>query len=654
MKIQDKKWIRFRVRILAFFFILGLLTVIARTYQLQILERDRLASLAKAGYRGTEKLPPKRGTIYDSDKHELAVTVELNSVYAHPRAVTDKPGTAKKLAKVLGLRSRDVQKKLKGTRSFVWIKRKVPPTTAKAIETLALKGVGLATESKRYYPGKEIAAHIIGFSGDDNQGLEGIEKSYDRQLKGPQQSLVKMQDALGRPFYVSRPVLQEDEMHHLQLTIDKDIQYKAEKSLKAAVKKSRAKSGQCVILDPETGEVLAMAVYPEFNPNVFGRHRPAQWRNRTITDVFEPGSTIKAFLLAAALEEKVVSPRTKFNCEKGKFRVGGHTIHDTKKHGLLTVSEIITLSSNIGAVKIGEKLGYKRFERYLRKLGFGSKTGIELIGDRSGFVRPYGSTRVIDRANLYFGQGMSCTTLQLAAAMGAISNGGRLMRPYVVKALIDQEGRTVEKGRSKTIRRVFSTDTARIASRILEGVVSDEGTAPLAAIAGYPAAGKTGTAQKIDPKTKRYSWKNYFAIFAGYVPANRPKMVIVVIVDEPRGSSYGGVVAGPVFEEVGTYALHHLRINPQVREAEHKGRPENKQVQRIAMDLRREIKEEALGSGQLPDFRGQNIREVMRKGTALGLKVSLEGSGLAVKQEPGPGAPLDEITTVKVHFQSPM
>ena len=261
---------------------------------------------------------------------------------------------------------------------------------------------------------------------------------------------------------------------------------------------------------------------------------------------------------------------------------------------------------------------------------------------------------MIDRANLYFGQGMSCTTLQLAAAMGTISNGGRLMRPYVVKALIDQEGRIVEKGRSKTVHRVFSKETAKTASNILEGVVSEEGTAPLAAIAGYPAAGKTGTAQKIDPKTKRYSWRNYFAIFAGFVPANSPKMVIVVIVDEPRGISYGGVVAGPVFEEVGTYALNHLRVNPQVRKAEYKRRPEKKQVQRIAMDLRRELKEEPLGSGQLPDFRGQNIREVMRKGTALGLIISLEGSGLAVKQEPGPGAPLDEITKVKVHFQSPM
>ncbi|MBW1803190.1 MAG: transpeptidase family protein, partial [Deltaproteobacteria bacterium] len=412
-------------------------------------------------------------------------------------------------------------------------------------------------------------------------------------------------------------------------------------------------SGQCVIVDPRTGETLAMAIVPQFNPNIFRKHRPEQWRNRTITYCFEPGSTMKPFLLAAALDRGIVSPQTRFDCEQGAMTVSNKIIHDTKKHGLLSVSEIVMKSSNIGAVKIGQKLGYKIFVHYLKAFGFGEKTGIDLIGERKGFIREPKSARIIDKATIYFGQGMSASSIQLAMGMAAIANGGKLMRPYVVRAIRDQKGRTVKKTHPKMVRRVLRSEIAKKVSTILEGVVSERGTAPLAEINGYRAAGKTGTSQKVDPRTRRYSKKNYVAMFLGFVPVHNPKLVILVVVDEPRGKRYGGLVAGPVFSEVGSWALNHLRINPQIKMAKF----EQKVSERIRVSVSGTIagaEGKAASAKRLPDFRGRTMREVLKEGTALGLKVLLEGTGFAIGQVPGPGAVLDQITTVKVKFKPPM
>jgi cell division protein FtsI (penicillin-binding protein 3) len=317
MKVKEKKWIRFRIYLVALFFLAGLGTILARAYQLQVLERDRLASIARAGYKGTIKLLPKRGTIYDREGHELAVSVEVESVFAHPSLVKKKNDAARKLSRSLNLNRRKTLGLLRSKRPFVWIKRKISPKEVRRVRALGIDGVGFTTETRRYYPGREIGAHLIGFAGADNQGLEGLERKYDPFLKGPQHTLVKMRDALGRPFYISRPTSQGPEMHDLVLTIDKDIQYRAQQALKRAITKTRAKSGHCIILNPETGEILAMAVVPLFNPNIFWKYKPHQWRNRTITDSYEPGSTIKTFLLAAALESRIVSPRTTFYCEQG-------------------------------------------------------------------------------------------------------------------------------------------------------------------------------------------------------------------------------------------------------------------------------------------------------------------------------------------------
>lgn len=652
MKVKEKKWIRFRIYLVAAFFLMGLGTITARAYQLQVLEKDRLGGIARAGYIGTTKLPPTRGTIYDREGHELALSIEVGSIYCHPNRIKEKVKTARHLSGILKEKQGTILKLLKSQSSFAWIKRKIDPDRAAEVKALDLDGVGVINETRRYYPGREIAAHLIGFVGADNQGLEGLEKRYDRLLRGPQYSLIHMRDALGRPFSISRPITSGHRMHDLILTIDKDIQYKAQQVLESAVKKTKAKSGHCLVLDPETGEILAIAVVPEFNPNIFSRYRPAQWRNRIITDCFEPGSTLKAFLLAACLDEYVVTANTSFDCEQGKYKIGRHVIRDTHKHGALSVSDIIVHSSNIGAIKIGQKLGYEMFYEYLKNFGFASKTGIDLLGERKGFIRTPKQARPIDQANLFFGQGMTATSLQIAVAMAAIANGGKLMRPYVVKAVMNESGGVAKETRPKVVRRVISYQTARRVAGILEGVVDEEGTGPKAAISGFRVAGKTGTSQKVDPKSKQYSRTKYVATFAGFVPVDHPRLVILVAIDEPRGIPYGGVVAAPVFSEVGLWSLNHLQVNPKIRLVEKvidaKEKASSRSVSAQADRVPIEVK-----AGFLPDFRGLGMRRVISEARSLGLKTLLEGTGLAVKQNPKPGSPLQGVRTVKVIFRPP-
>jgi cell division protein FtsI (penicillin-binding protein 3) len=648
MKVNDKKWIRIRIYLVAIFFLCGLTTILLRALQLQVFERERLDAIARAGYNDVVKLLPKRGTIYDREGHELAISVEVGSIYANPNLIKDKVKAAGQLALNLDVSQSSVLSLLKRNSPFVWIERRLSPEKIRQVKALGLKGVGFTSESRRYYPGRDIAGHLLGFVGSDNQGLEGLEKRYDEVLTGPQQILVQMVDALGRPFFISNPDSgNNQDLYNLTLTIDKDIQYKAQQALEEAVQKAKAKSGQCLIMDPETGEILAMAVTPSFNPNIFRDYSPSQWRNRTITDCYEPGSAIKAFLLAAALERNVVAPNTKFYCENGKYQVADRIIHDTKEYGTLSVSDIIILSSNIGALKIGQELGYSEYYEYLKKFGFGEKTGIELIGERRGTVRAPESANLVDQATIFYGQGISITSLQLVNAMAAIANGGKLMRPYVVKAMTDESGRVVKEFQPQMVRRVLSEETTKKVTAILEGVVSERGTAPLAAITGYRVAGKTGTPLKFNSLRKEYSHEDYSAVFVGFVPVKDPKLVILAMIDEPKGVVYGGTVAGPVFREVGKWALNSMRVNPELKLVETiKGlRPDNSESPNEPVLIE--------NANLLPDFRGQTMREVLKRGSDLGLNVLLDGTGMAVNQDPGPGSPLDGITSVKVSFRPP-
>jgi len=388
-------------------------------------------------------------------------------------------------------------------------------------------------------------------------------------------------------------------------------------------------------------------VAPSFNPNIFGEYGPNQWRNRTVTDIYEPGSTMKAFLLAAALEENVVSPNTRFDCEQGNALIANNEIHDTKEYGYLTVSDIVVLSSNIGAAKIGGVLGYKRYSDYLNRFGFGTETGIGLIGERSGFVRPLESAKKIDQVTTYYGQGMSATSLQIAAAMAAIANGGKLMRPFVVKQVKDPSGRVVQETYPHMVRRVISAETAKRVAGILEGVVSERGTGPKAAIEGYRVAGKTGTSQKVDPKTKRYT--DHIAVFVGFAPLKNPKMVILVMVDEPKGVHSGGYVAGPVFRDVGAWTLTALHVNPDIRVAGMETKLGHSVYKKPDVKLWPKATKGNINT--IPDFRGLGMREVLTLGRSMGLEILLEGTGFAYSQVPGPGSLMEETKSIKVRFR---
>jgi len=643
MRPKDKKWVRIRIYVTGVFFVLVLCVIFLRAYQLQILEGKRLSSLARENYTGSLVLMPQRGTIFDRNGKELAISIDVSSIYAYPKAIKDKAKTARLLAKTLDVNRRDVLDRLRSARSFVWVKRKVTPEEIRKVGELKLSGIDFTGESRRYYACKETAAHVIGFASQDNRGLEGIELHYNNYLEGREITLTRIHDALGRPLVFDGLGKEDHDPFNVRLTIDKDISYNARKALKKAVEETEAKSGVCIVLKPQTGEILAMAVVPEFNPNIFWQFRPQDWRNRAVTDCYEPGSTLKAFVLAAALEDEVITPKTIFNCERGTYRIGGHVIHDSKKYGMLRVHDIVKVSSNIGAIKMGQRLGADRFHSYLQRFGFGEQTGIDFPGERAGSLKPVEEISVLGQNTRYFGQGITTSPLQLAMAFGAIANGGHLMKPFIVKSILDQHGKVIKEFGPVVRRDVISPETARTVRMILEDVTKEGGTAPKAAIEGYRVAGKTGTAQKVDPAERTYSDEKFVAFFGGFAPLDSPAVVILVALDEPKGTPHGGIVAAPVFSEVGYLTLNKLSVKPSIRYTFSRPVQEKQEPTVRSPDV----------PGLMPNMQGLGVRDVLSKARRLGVRVVVEGSGFAVEQSPAAGTPLREGRSLTVTFRPP-
>jgi cell division protein FtsI (penicillin-binding protein 3) len=654
MRAKKIKWVRIRISMTGVFFILAFTVIFLRAYQLQIIEASHLSSLAEKGYTGEFTLTAPRGTIFDRTGKELAISIEVSSIYGYPKKIVDKRKTATLLSRALSIDRTALFEKLQDSNSFVWIKRKATPEEIRRVNALAISGIDFTMESRRYYPSMETVAHVVGFASQDNEGLEGIELQYNGYLEARETTLSRVHDALGRPLFFNGPKVEMRGPFNLVLTLDKDISYKAQKTLRHAVELSEAQSGICIVMRPRTGEILAMAVVPEYNPNVFWGHKPYEWRNRAVTDCHEPGSTLKAFLLAAALQEGVVTTNTVLDCERGVLRVAKYVIHDSKPHEHLTVSEIIKYSSNIGAIKIGRKLGAERFNHYLQMFGFGERSGIDFPGERSGTLKSMRLAGILDQETLFFGHGISVSSLQLAMAFGAIANGGCLMRPYLVKSIVDPGGKTIREFSPKTRRRVISQETAEKIKAVLEGVVERDGTAPRAAIQGYTVAGKTGTAQKVDPVEKTYSHEKYMAYFGGFTPSGAPEIVILVALDEPKGTAYGGIVAAPVFSDVGGWTLNHLNVAPSITMAmASPDRAKPSSDDRWSKTERQQVVSGLDLLGLVPDVSGLGVREVVRKAKALGLRVIVKGSGLAVEQSPTPGLPLRGDTPLVVTFRPP-
>lgn len=653
-------WLQVRFGVVGVLLILGLATVLGRAFHLQVLEQEKLGALARDQYLRTSELSPRRGEILDRHGVTLASSVEVDSVYIDPLLLSADPverrERALQIARTAGLSKESSRKFLERASSegnrFAWVRRKASPAVVAKIRALGFPGLGFVKEARRFYPQRELGAQLLGFVGADGHGLEGLERALDDELRGHGAALPSLRDAHGRRLLSDVSVSIEDRTGHtVELTLDRNIQYLAEKSLARAVGQSRAVSGSAVVLDVKSGEVLALAQAPTFNPNVVpGARERDHVRNRVVTDAFEPGSTMKVFLMAGALEQGAIKREQVFECENGRWKVGRHTIRDTKPHKTLKPVDILKYSSNICSGKVGLLLGGDRLEAVYRDFGFGSRTGIELPGEASGVVAKMKSD--ISLVTGSFGQGpITASPLQIATAMAAVANGGELLEPFIVRSVISPEGEVIQRGERLVVRRVISERTAKQIAVWMQAVV-DEGTAGKAAVDGYPVAGKTGTAQKVDPQTRGYG-KGRIASFGGFAPSDDPRLAVVVVLDEPATSVYGGQVAAPVFSEIVEGALKTLGVPPSLPLSKKKKKDEAP-VQVAAVEEPPAIEEpvpEGGGQVRVPELKGLFARAAIRSLAEAQLEAELEGSGRVVKQHPPAGSVVERGGKVAITLQ---
>ena len=640
--------LRVRVLILAAALTVGFAGVLARLSHLMLFQGPELAAMAERQYSRTVVLQAQRGPIVDRHGIPLAASGPAESLFAHPRLVADPGGLARRLAGILGMPEAELRTALASARPFVWLKRRLPPPVAEAVRALGEPGLGLVPEPLRLYPNRELAAHVIGFEGADG-GLEGIERAWDDTLAGTPGRAVVGRDALGRDVEVQRVLQPPTPGRGVMLTLDAHIQHIAEREVDAAWRRTGAKAAMAVVMEPRTGDLLAVAIRPTFNPNTF-LDVPSRehWRNRAVTDPFEPGSTFKVILAAAALEERLVGPDDRIFAENGRITVARTTIRDWKPYGWLTFAEVLQNSSNVGSIKVGLALGPERYYRYMTAFGFGQPTGVGLAGESRGVLREPTRWSALSLPTLSIGQEVSVTALQMVAAFGAVANGGVLVRPRIVSAVFDGDGRQVRRIEPVAVRRVISPETARTLTRLLVRVV-DEGTGHKAAIPGYAVAGKTGTAQKLDPDTRRYSRARGVLSFVGFAPADDPRFVMLVMLDEPRTERWGSEAAAPVFAAIGREILRHLDVPPQDQPpvpivAGSGGAPA------AAPRLRLVGLAEATPPGTMPDLRGAPLREALGWLAEHGARVEVSGRGRVVAQDPAPGAPFEPGALVRLRL----
>ncbi len=539
--------------------IILLLFCITRLLYIQFFRSEYLASVAKKQHNLFIELEPRRGVIYDTNLKPQAVNISVDSIFATPRDIKekDKQLIIEKLGPVLNLNQEYLKDRLSKEKSFIWLARKITAEQSEAIRRLNLKGIGFIKESKRCYPNIYLGSQVIGFAGLDNAGLEGLELTYDKYLKGEPGWSFILRDARQKKLDLYNNMLLPKDGYDLVLTIDEVIQYIAERELDKAFNIYHAKAASIVIMNPNTGEILAMANRPTFDLNEYKSVDKDQKRNRSVCDLFEPGSVFKIVTASAALEEKRVDEEDKFFCENGAYRVANHILHDHKKHGVLTFREVIEQSSNIGTTKIAQMLGPEIIYRYVKLFGFGSKLGIDIPGEISGMIKEprFWSKTTIGAVPI--GQEVGVTALQLVSAVSVIANGGQLMKPYIVREIKDKYGQTINKFSPLVLRRAITVDTASRIKKIMAGVV-ERGTGKLAKMNNFTAAGKTGTAQKLEPNGA-YSHDQFMASFIGFAPVENPMIAIVVVLDEPHPYYFGGVVSAPVFKNVSEDVLKYLK-----------------------------------------------------------------------------------------------
>jgi cell division protein FtsI (penicillin-binding protein 3) len=691
-----------RLLIIAGVTFLWMTSVFGRLTYLQLFRHTEYLSRAQRQQQRTIEITPKRGAIYDRNMHPLAMSIPVDSAFAVPAEIVDLPLAARLLSGVLDIPHEVLEARLESSHSFVWIMRKLPPEKAQAIAALNLKGVYSQKENQRFYPKRDLASHVLGFVDLDEKGLGGIEYALDSQIRGKSEKIVVMADARQRWFDGGEA--QRERGANVVLTLDEKIQYIAERELAAAIAKTHAIAGTVIVMNPNSGEILGLANWPRFNPNA-ANDTPAEARmNRAVSALYEPGSTFKLITLAAAFDQGVTRPDEVFNCENGAVYVAGHRIRDHKPFGLLTVSDILAKSSDVGAIKIALRLGAPKFYEYIRAFGFGGPTGVDMPGESKGLLRRLENWTPVSIGSISMGQEIGVTPIQLVTAVSAIANGGMLYKPHVIAELRRGEQHLPAEGvfTAAEPKRVIRPETAATLRRLMEGVVLN-GTGKLAHLDGWTAAGKTGSAQKIDPATGRYSPTQLIASFSGFAPINNPAVTILVSLDSPVGLHEGGQVAAPVFKRIAEQVLPYLDVprdvplSPRLIQASYKkqehaegealedftpgdfsGQPdqlptESNQMKAVERpgeasgkqragfvathnkgpEERAPVVTVAVDEGgdiPVPDFSGKTMREVTEMCLRLGLDPVLVGSSLATEQMPAAGAKVRRGAKITVRF----
>ena len=663
-------WIRVRVLFIVLLLLAGAAAVARGAYSLAVERRQELTDIAREQYTRRLQLSARRGLITDRWGEEMAVEVEVDSVYADPREVRDPLSAATRLSPVLALPADTLVKRLSARRHFVWLKRRVSPDVAAQVKELHEVGVHIVKEGKRFYPGRQLAAHVVGFAGVDSQGLEGVERLFDNQLQGSQDSTAGLADASGSIVFATE-VLGDEKVvgDNVMLTIDRNLQFAVEEELESTVRLFQARAGHVVVMDPHTGEVLAMASWPTYNLYRIGTSDAEARRNRPVLDVFEPGSTLKVFTLAAALNSGTIRPDETTFCEHGRMEFYDVVLNDDHRDGWLNPTQCLKRSSNICFAKIAGKMGRERLYEYLRQFGFGEKTGVQVPFEMRGLLPHSSQWSEFLTATIAFGQGIGVTNIQMATALSAIANGGRLMTPSLVSKITDAQGEVQYEFAPEVRRRVISTRTARLVTDMMTAVTEEGGTGVEAAMDGYLVAGKTGTAQKSAGARGYTDKERFMASFFGFVPADKPRLVISVVIDEPLVNYFGGTVAAPAMRRIAQRALRDMGIppsyNPQKGRADEGLRTDdakpgaegggaaNRAVNEHAAMM--SPSDVALQEGQVraPDVRGKNMGKVLSALSDNGLRPLFFGTGLAVEQIPAPGWPITRGEYMQVNFMPP-
>lgn len=656
--------------------------ILIRLFFLQALDYEEYVAQSESQQKAFIEVSSKRGDILDRNLEELAISVPAESVYADPQQIEDPVKVAATLAPLLEISKESLLAVLQSRNRFTYLKRKIPPKLGQQIRDLQLAGIGIQKESGRAYPNRELAAHILGFVGMDGEGLGGLEYFFNKYLEGKKTRIDMRVDALRNPFERS-PSIDVAQGDTLVLTLDKTIQHIAENSLREAIEKAKAKNGSVIVMNPHNGDILAMASYPFFNPNNHQESPSDHRRNRPILDIYEPGSTFKIITLSSVLNESLGFPDEVIDCRVGTARIANKVYKEAKgSYQDLTITEIFAKSSNVGTVKLGLRLGPEMLHQYVRNFGFGQKTGIDLPGEELGIFRPTTSWSKISIGAVSIGQEIAVTPLQLIRAAAAVANGGFLVKPRIVQRIASPEGDTLLEYEPQRTR-ILNPETVEMMKRIMTQTVL-EGTGRISRLKGYSSAGKTGTAQKI--VNGNYSKSHYVASFVGFAPVENPALISLVVVNEPKGVTYGGPVAGPAFKEIMERSLLYQKVpksnlddiekaglmiayNDENDQNEPSALPEvfsNQLEPQLQKDLEikstlddgnsvvkdNQIVTVSIGNRRMPDLTGKTLRQVAAECFRLGIQPKITGKGIAVGQRPAPGSPISQNMVCEVFFST--